>query len=198
MFTTPLLIELEGLQKKWGWLLALGIIMVILGAAALFLIPAATLATVLVLGWLMVFSGVVEVIHGFGTRKWGGVVLNLIVGALGVVVGLLIVTHPLAGALAWTLLFAFLFVAVGVFRTIAAIQIKFPNWGWALFDGLVTLALGILLWVQWPSSAFWFLGLALGVTLILRGWSDVMLAIAIRNLRRAPEAARPVEIRRVA
>ena len=197
MLTTPLMMELEELQRRWGWLLALGILLIILGTTALVLVPAATLATVLVLGWLMVFSGAIEAIQGFRQRKWGGVVLHLIVGLLGVLVGLLIVTHPLAGALAWTLLLASFFVAIGLFRTIAAIQIKFPNWGWALFDGLVTLGLGIMLWVQWPWSGFWFLGLALGVTLILRGWSYVMLAIAIRSLRRATEA-RPVEIRSAA
>jgi uncharacterized membrane protein HdeD (DUF308 family) len=184
MNTTPLVVEFEGLRRKWGWLLVLGIVLVILGTIALFLIPAATLATVLVLGWVMVFSGVVELVHAFRVRKWGGVALHLIGGILGILLGLLIVTHPVAGALAWTLLFASFFTVIGIFRIINSIQFKFPNWGWALFDGIISLALGILLWAQWPWSGLWFLGLALGVSLILRGWSYVMFAIAIRNMPR--------------
>jgi uncharacterized membrane protein HdeD (DUF308 family) len=177
-----LLLELGELRRKWGWLLALGIGLLVLGIVALALTPITTFAAVMVLGWLMVISGVVEAIHAFRVRTWGGFFLHLIGGILGVAVGLLIVTHPVAGALAWTMLFAALFTVIGVFRTVAAIRLKFPNWGWAVFDGIVTLALGILLWVQFPWSGLWFLGVAAGVSLIVRGWTYVMFAWAIRTL----------------
>jgi uncharacterized membrane protein HdeD (DUF308 family) len=130
----------------------------------------------------MVFSGMVEAVHAFQVRGWGGVFLHLVAGIAGVLIGLLIVTHPIAGALAWTLLFASFFTVVGLFRIFAAIRLKFPHWGWAVFDGSVTLLLGILLWAEWPWSGFWFLGLAVGISLLLRGWSNVMLALAVRNL----------------
>src|SRR5580704_8695302 len=165
-----------------GMLLVLGISMVVLGTIALFITPAATIGTVLVLGWLLVVSGVVEAIQSFRVRKWGGVFLHLIGGVLGVLVGLLVVTHPVAGALAWTLLFASFFTVIGMFRLVAAIRLKFPNWGWAAFDGAVTLLLGLMLWMDWPASGLWFLGFAVGVSLILRGWSYVMFAIAVRAL----------------
>jgi uncharacterized membrane protein HdeD (DUF308 family) len=168
--------------------------MVVLGTIALFIMPAATLGTVLVLGWLLVVSGIVEMVHAFRVRRWGGLFLHLLAGILGVLVGLLVVTHPLAGAMAWTLLFASFFTVIGLFRLISAVRLKFPNWGWSAFDGAITLALGILLWVQWPVSALWFLGLAVGVSLILRGWSYVMLSLAIHSLA----GAAPVEIRRAA
>lgn len=169
-------------QHKWGWLLALGISMVILGTVALFIAPAATIGTVLVLGWLLVVSGIVETIQSFSVRKWSGIFLHLIGGILGVLVGLLVVTHPIAGALAWTLLFASFFTVIGLFRLVAAIRLKFPNWGWAAFDGAVTLLLGLMLWIDWPGSGLWFLGFAVGVSLLLRGWSYVMFAIAVRTL----------------
>ena len=54
--------------------------------------------------------------------------------------------------------------------------------GWAVFDGVLTLILGVLLWAEWPVSAIWFVGLALGITLILRGWTTIMFALAIRAL----------------
>lgn len=191
--TTPFLLpEIDELRHRWGWLFALGIGLVLLGAIALFIMPAATIGTVLVLGWLMVISGVIEAVHAFGVRGWGGVFLHLIGGVLGILVGLLIVTHPVAGALAWTLLFASFFTVIGVFRMITAIKLKFPHWKWAVFDGVVTLLLGIMLWINWPWSGLWFLGLAVGISLILRGWSYVMFALAIHS------SPAPVEVRRAA
>src|ERR1700724_1286147 len=152
MITTPLFMELEGLRHQWGWFLVLGILMLLLGTIAVIIAPAATLGTVLVLGWLIVLSGVIEAIHSFRMRKWGGIFLHLTAGILGIFIGLMIVTHPVAGALAWTLLFASFFTVVGLFRTVAAIRLKFPNWGWAIFDGVVTLLFGILVWAAWPWS----------------------------------------------
>jgi uncharacterized membrane protein HdeD (DUF308 family) len=166
--------------------------MVVLGTVALFIIPPATIGTVLVLGWLLVISGVMEMIHAFRVRRWGGTFFHIVGGILGVLIGLLVVTHPVIGALAWTLLFASFFTVIGLFRMIAAITLKFPNWGWSVFDGIVTLVLGILLWMQWPWSGIWFMGLAVGVSLILRGWSYVMFALAVHNL------SIPIEIRRAA
>jgi uncharacterized membrane protein HdeD (DUF308 family) len=182
MAASLVLVDLHELRHKWGWFLTLGTVMIVLGIVALALIPAASLATVLVLGWLMVFSGVVEALHAFQVRGWGGMFLHLIAGIAAALIGLLVVTHPVAGALAWTLLFASFFTVIGLFRIFAAIRLKFPHWGWAVFDGGVTLLLGILLWADWPWSGFWFLGLAVGISLLLRGWSTVMLALAVRNL----------------
>jgi uncharacterized membrane protein HdeD (DUF308 family) len=192
MATSSLLFECDIIRPRWRWLLFLGILMVTLGTVALFLIPAATIGTALVLGWLLVISGVMEMIHAFRVRRWGGLFLHLIGGVLGILIGLLIVTHPIAGAVVWTLLLASFMVVIGLFRLLAAISLRFPNWGWALFDGIITLGLGILLWAQWPWSGIWFLGLAVGISLILRGWSYVMFALAIHNV------SLPVGMRRAA
>ena len=113
MSATLVLFDLEGVRRRWGWLLLLGIVMLILGTIALFIMPAATIGTVLVLGWLLVFSGIMELVHAFRERRSGGLFLHLIGGVLGILVGLLAVTHPLAGALAWTMLFASFFLVIG-------------------------------------------------------------------------------------
>ena len=192
MASALLFSEIDELRQKWVWLLALGIGLVVIGAIALFIMPAATIGTVLVLGWLMVISGIIEAVHAFKVRGWGGVFLHLIGGVLGILVGLLIVTHPVAGALAWTLLFASFFTVIGTFRIVTAIKLKFPHWKWAVFDGVVSLLLGLVLWANWPWSGLWYLGLAVGVSLILRGWSYVIFALAIHNL------PVPIEVRRAA
>ena len=114
--------------------------------------------------------------------RMGGVLLHVAGAALGILVGLLVVTDPLSGALAFTLLFACFFTVIGLFRLIAAISLRYRSWGWAVFDGLVTLALGVVLWAGMPWSGLWFLGLALGIALLLRGWSDIMFAFAVRSI----------------
>lgn len=182
MTTAPVLLEFETLRHRWGWLLALGVLMILLGTFALIMTPAATLGTVIVLGWLLVVSGIMEAIQAFRERKSGSLFLHLIGGIVGLLVGLLVVTHPIAGAIAWTLLFASFLTVIGVFRLVTAIRLKFPRWGWAALDGAITLGLGILLWFEWPWSGLWFLGVAVGVSLVLRGWSYVMLAFAVHSL----------------
>lgn len=180
MLTPAPLNSLERLHKSWGWFLALGILLAVLGGIALTFIPAATLGSVLVLGWLMFASGILEGIYAFHARRWGGVLLHVLGAVLGIMVGLLVVTHPVAGALVWTMLFAAYFTVIGMFRTVAAIHLRFHRWGWAVFDGVVTLVLGVLLWASWPVSATWFLGFALGIALLVRGWTTIMFALAVR------------------
>jgi len=190
--TSPGLLGFDSLHRSWGWFLALGVSLIALGTVALAVMPAATVAVVLILGWLMVISGMLEVVHGFQVRTWGGIFLHLIGGVLGIVVGLLVVTHPLAGALASTLLFASFLSVVGLFRLLAAAKLRFPNWGWAAFDGGITLLLGIMVAMNWPWSGFWFLGLSVGISMLIRGWSYIMVALAVRKI------AGPVAMRKAA
>jgi len=199
MVTTiaPSFLNLEDLRHQWGWFLALGIVLILLGTLALFFVPAATVAAVVFLGWIMVISGIVEAVQAFRVHRWGGFFLHLIGGVLGIAIGLIIVFRPLAGALAWTLLFAAFFTVIGLFRLISAARLRYQHWGWVAFDGAVTLVLGIMLLVGWPTSALWFLGLALGITMVLRGWSYVMAAFALRALPELLETA-PGEVRRAA
>jgi len=174
--------NMERLRHKWKSILGLGILTTALGVIALLMIPVATVAAGLVLGWLMLLSGVGEGVHAFKVRRWSGVFLHMVVAILGVLTGLLLITHPLAGALAWTLLIASFLTIGGAFRIVTAVYLKFAHWGWAVLDGSITLALGLILWLEWPVSGFWFLGLAVGISLLLRGWSYVMLAGAVRSI----------------
>ena len=182
MNANPEVLDIQRVYPRWGWLLLLGILLMFLGTAAFFLIPAATLGTVMVLGWLMTISGVIEAFHAFFVHRWSGFFLHLIGGILGVLVGLLVVTHPFAGALTLTLLFSVFFCVVGLFRLIASATLRFSHWAWAFLDGAIALALGLLLWLQLPWSGLWFLGLALGLSLVFRGWTYVMLSVAVRRL----------------
>jgi uncharacterized membrane protein HdeD (DUF308 family) len=139
------LADVEGLQSKWKWFLLLGLALICLGVLSLAFIPAATWGTVLAPGWIIIVAGVLEVIQVIRVHKWNGLYLHLIGGILGVLIGLLIITHPLAGALAWTLLFSAMFTVFGTFRVAGAIMLKSPHWGWTVFHGSLSILCGILL-----------------------------------------------------
>ena len=173
---------IEPLRKNWGWFLLLGILLIVLGTIAAAYAYAATLVSVLVLGWLMFCSGIIEAIHAFQDHGRSHVLIHVTGATLGIMIGLLIITHPVAGALGWTLLFASFLTVIGLFRIIAAVSLRYRSWGWGVLDGIVALGLGVLLWIGLPAVSLWFMGIALGVSLMFRGWSTVMFAYAIRNI----------------
>ena len=121
MATPRFPVNVEELGHKWVWFLVLGILLILLGIASLVYTPATTLASVLVLGWLMFFSGIVEAVHASHARGWVGVLLHVAGGALGIFIGLLVATHPVAGVIAWTLLFASFLTVIGLLRIVAAV-----------------------------------------------------------------------------
>ena len=134
------------------------------------------------LGWLMIFAGVVEAIHAFWKKEWGGLFLNLLVGVLYVVVGLMVLANPKATAVTLTLVMAIFFILDGIFRIIIAVTARLPQWGWMLFNGIVTLILGIIIWQQWQYFGLRIIGLFIGIDLIISGWTWVMLSLASRRL----------------
>lgn len=169
----------EELWSHRGWFLGLGIVLIVLGIIAVGLAELTTLVSVVVLGWLLLISGVLEGINAIRHRDSGGFLLTLLTGLLGVVVGLMFVTHPVAGALTLTLLLGAFFLVEGIFRFAGAARLRTPHWGWAALGGVITGLLGVLLLVHWPASALWFIGLAVGIDMIFRGWAWVMLALIV-------------------
>jgi uncharacterized membrane protein HdeD (DUF308 family) len=182
MMTHPLLTGLEEIRRKWGWFLVLGIALIVLGATALAVPQLATLTSVSLFGWLVVWGGVFEAVAVFAARKWIGVFLHLLSGILSIVVGALMVTHPDAAAGALTLLLAAFFLIGGFFRVGAAVMVRFPGWGWAAFGGIVTALLGVLIWAEWPSSALWVIGTFVAIDLLCHGWAWMMFALAVRQI----------------
>jgi uncharacterized membrane protein HdeD (DUF308 family) len=142
-----------------------------------------------VVGWLLVFSGVAQTILAFQVRDWGGFFLHLLEGLLEFVVGVLLLAKPAAGALVLTLLIAAYLLVGGMFRIIGAFSIRFPGWGWVAFAGFVSVALGAMLVAEWPFSGIWFLGTWVGIDLIFQGAAWTAFGLALRNA--PPTAAAP-------
>jgi uncharacterized membrane protein HdeD (DUF308 family) len=153
--------------------------MILLGTVALGDTVAVTLVSVLLIGWLLIGAGVLHVVHLIRrteTRSlWHilGVVCDFIAGFY-------LVVHPALGAITLTLvLSAFLFVS-GVTRLIGVFQANLPRRGWPALDALLSIVLGIMLFAHWPWTGFWFIGFAIAIGLIFRGWAWVMIALALR------------------
>jgi uncharacterized membrane protein HdeD (DUF308 family) len=181
---------IEHVRRNWGWFLALGILLIVLGTIGIGSSVLVTLASVYFFGWLLLASGILEIVNSFVSRRWSGFFLNLLAGVLEIVVGFLIVTNPVEAATQLTLLLAAFFMVGGIFRVGAAVSLQFPNWGWALLGGVVEFLLGIMIWERWPYDAVWFIGFCVALDLLFHGWGWVMFALAIRE--RAPSAAAPM------
>jgi uncharacterized membrane protein HdeD (DUF308 family) len=180
--SNPLIAGISEIRKSWAWFLALGLSFMLLGVVCILRDVTATLATVLFFGWMLLFSGVVALIHAFRTRTWSGFFLHLLSALLRGFTGYVLIRYPGAGATSLTLMLASFFIVGGIFRAIGAGMMQFPRWGWFLFSGIVSVALGIMLLVQLPISSIWFIGFAIGVDLVLDGASLVGFATAIHSL----------------
>jgi uncharacterized membrane protein HdeD (DUF308 family) len=186
---------LEQVKKNRGWFLVLGILLILVGSAAIGEAFILTVFSMKILGWLMAFAGVAGAVHAFTMQRgWGGFFFDLLTGILYVVGGFMILANPGATAIVFTLLIAFLLIFEGLFRIIAGITVRAPNWGWTILHGIVTLVLGIMIWRQWPSAGLWVIGLFVGISLILNGWSLVMLSMAVKNLPTEDESDNGEEV----
>ena len=175
--------SIQKLRNNWGWFLTLGIALIILGALAVATASYVTLGTMVFFGVLLLIGGIAQIIYTFSLSKWSGFLLSLLSGILYTVVGFLLVAHPVAGALSLTLLLAAFYVVGGIFRIIASAYLRFEHWGWALFSGIVKLALGLLIWAGWPETGLWVFGLFIGIDLIIYGWFWVLLSLTARNIK---------------
>jgi len=173
---------LEEIRKLWGWFLTLGILLIILGVVCVGTARTATTASMLILGWILMVSGVVWLVNAFRVLGWGGFFLYFLNALIRSFIGYLLIRHPHAGAEGITLLLASLFVVGGLFRAVGASIIKFPTWTWTVFAGLCAVVLGFMLLVYWPSVSSFFIGLAIGIDLLLDGAALVGFAAAIRSL----------------
>lgn len=173
--------SMEDFQKNRGWFLALGILLIIAGTLAIIYDMAATMLSVLFFGWLLIAAGALEAVQSFWQPKWGGFFLHFFLGILGVVVGFHLVSSPAAGALVLTLVMGLYFLVIGIFRAVTALAMRFPNWGWVFFSGVISFILGLMIKQQWPYSGLFIIGLFIGIDLIFSGWSYVMLALAAKK-----------------
>lgn len=169
----------QQIATNWGWFLALGIVFVIAGIAAIAFPLLSTIAAKIALGWIFMISGVVLIVHAFSSKEWSGFLLGLLLGALYVVVGGWLAFFPFTGIITLTLLLAALFLAEGVLEVVIGVRVRpHDGWGWMVASGVVAIAVGVLIAMNLPSSATWAIGLLVGINMLSTGMSFIVLALA--------------------
>lgn len=159
-----------------------GVLLIVLGMLAVASPLIAAVAVNVVIAWLIVLAGVVHLIVAFHTREAGKFIWRLLVGLAYVAFGVYLIARPAVGVASLTLLLASLFLVEGILNIALFFQTRSVRGsGWVLFDGIITLLLGLMIYMQWPSSSAWAIGTLVGVSLIVSGVTRVMLSLAVRN-----------------
>jgi uncharacterized membrane protein HdeD (DUF308 family) len=182
MAATLISAGMDEVRQHRAWFFVWGIVLNILGLIAIGSSVLTTLISVLLLGWILVFSGVFDVFHGLTRHRWHGFFLNLLAGLLYAAVGFFMVSNPALAAVTLTLLIAMLLVVAGTFRLIIGVSMSFDHRSWLILNGVIAILLGLSIWRSWPISGLWVIGLFIGINLIVDGWTEVMLALMARPL----------------
>jgi uncharacterized membrane protein HdeD (DUF308 family) len=170
------------LVQYWGWFLAFGIGLLVLGVAAVARAVTATVASMLFFGWLLVFASGIEIAQAVMVGHWAGFFHHLLAAILFGVTGLLLVTRPVISAEVVTVVMAMFFMIGGLFQLIGSLAVALPGWGWQAADGIITFILGALVLAQWPASGLWVIGLFVGIDLIFYGGAWIALALGLRTM----------------
>ena len=175
-----------------GRFFALGIALIVFGTIALAMPLLTTIASVVWYGAFVLMAGVFETTTVVGARPWSGVPLHLLSGIAGIVLGVLLMARPAAGAVGLTLAVAALFLVAGIARIAMAIVIRFPSWGSALASGLVTALFGAWIAAGWPATSLITIGTLVAIEMIFRGWGWIMVATQMKRMSKAVAASSPL------
>ena len=177
-------------KKASGWLIAIGVLFIILGIMAIAEPFAAGLAIGFLVGWLLIIAGGVHFVAAFAGGGVWRVIVQLLIGVVYVAGGVYLITHPLLALGTLTLLLAWIILAEAVFEISLYFRHRESHGSsWLLINAIITLLVGGLIWFHWPSSSVWAIGTLVGVNLLMTGISRVMVGMAARSLSAHPTAA---------
>jgi len=171
-------------REHWKAFLFEGILLVILGLAAIIVPPLAGLAVTIFLGWMFLISGVAGLALTFWARQMPGFWWSLISAALAVGVGIVLLARPVQGVLTLTIVVGAYFLAEGIASIMYALQHRRESsgrWSWMLFAGLLDILIAVMIIAGLPGSAAWAVGLLVGINLVFGGASLIGMALAARN-----------------
>ncbi|MDI9817781.1 MULTISPECIES: HdeD family acid-resistance protein [unclassified Legionella] len=175
----------QELRRSWGWLLALGILFVILGSIGLGMVVGLTLVSMLFLGVLLIIAGVSQIVDVVKSRHWKAVAWHAFTAMLYIVGGVLIIYDPFMASMLITAMLATVLIIIGISRLFMAfIMRKSSGWVWLFLAGLVAIALGTMILMKWPLSGLWVIGLFVAIEIIVDGWSYIFLALTLRRAKK--------------
>jgi uncharacterized membrane protein HdeD (DUF308 family) len=180
------------LQKNWGWMLALGIVMVVLGTIGLGMTATLTLVSMLYFGFLLLFGAGIQFVQAFKAHAWKGRLWHVLIAVLYLVAGIIALRDPMLASATLTLMIAWCLVAIGVLRLLVGWQMRASKgWIWTLIGGAVAIALGVMIMVEWPVSGVWVIGMFVAIEMMFAGWSQIIIALAAKNYASQASAAAP-------
>lgn len=172
----------KDLGRNWGWLLALGILFVIMGCLGLGMVVGLTLVSMFFLGALLVIAGFTQFVDVFKSKDWSGVVWHAFIATLYIVGGGLVIYDPFLASAVITAMLASVLIIIGLARFFMAIGMKGePGRIWLLIAGIIAIALGVMILMHWPLSGLWIIGLFIAIELIVDGWAYIFLALSMRR-----------------
>lgn len=175
--------QVSTLSTLWG------VLLIGLGILAVASPMVAALAVNVLVAWLIVLAGVVHLIVAFHSREAGSVIWRFLVGLAYICFGAYLIARPVLGVASLTLVLASLFLVEGVFNIVLYFKARrLLRSSWILFDGIVTLILGLMIYMQWPSSSLWAIGTLVGASMIFSGVTRLMMSLAVHK---AVDAAHP-------
>jgi uncharacterized membrane protein HdeD (DUF308 family) len=170
-------------KESVGWSIALSVLMILIGLLAIVIPPVAGIAVLVVVAWLLMFSGAAHLVFAWHTRTAGGMMWELLLGILYICVGVYALLNPVAGLASLTLVLAiYLFMEAVLELTLSFRLRPLPGSNWLLFDGIITLILAILIWRSLPSSSEWVIGTLVGISMLFSGAARLSLSLAARRV----------------
>jgi uncharacterized membrane protein HdeD (DUF308 family) len=175
------------LRHRWGWFVALGVALLLLGTMAFLNMLVATVASVYTVGILMLIGAAIQIGQAFSVKSWSSFAWWILGGVIYALAGLATLVNPLLASAFLTLFLAAALVASGVSRIWVGFQSRpSANWGWLALSGLVTLLAGLVIAMGWPVNSLWVLGMFLAIDLLFQGWASIALGLALRRGRTSP------------
>lgn len=178
---------LPAARSTGGWSIVWGVLLIVAGILAIAQPVIAAIAFNLLFAWLLVFSGIVEIVYAIHDRAKDGFRLKLLLGILTLLLGIFLLVRPVAGVASIALMIGAFVLLHGVSAVMLAFRIKpRKGWGWVFFDGLLSIVIAILIAMGWPDSSFAFVGILVGITLMWGGIWRIVLGRALRDAVPAP------------
>jgi len=171
-------------REHWKAFLIEGILLVILGLAAMILPPLASLAVTILLGWMFLISGVAGLALTFWARAMPGFWWSLFSAVLALVAGIVLLAQPVQGTLTLTVVVGAYFLAEGVVTIMYALEHRkelSERWGWLLTAGIMDILVAGIILAGLPGSALWALGVLVGINMLFGGATLIGMALAARN-----------------
>ena len=166
-----------------GWSIALAVLMIVLGVAAIAMPFISGITASVFFAWIMLIGGVFYFFYAFTAEGAGALLWRLLIGVLYTIGGFYLMFNPTLALEGLTFALAIIFVTEGVLQVMGFLAVKgVPGSGWLLFDGIITVALGIIVGYGWPGNSTWLLGTIVGMNLLFSGFNRLMYSSAVRGL----------------